>query len=396
MFSLRQSTLVKYLANRFSWFRAGAVPFRDDRSANLFVSLRKRSSKPFRLGFVGPSSKSGLGYQGRDLVDKLGIRDWLAISNKESEPLDSTGTAFLTRATVDTDQEVIREWLRKIDCLLFCETPVRSDLPGLAHSMGIPSVCIVNWEWLGARLPWLKDVDLLLAPNHHTYDLLNHWKCESLPRIEIELIPGLVDVDRFVFKEREVCRSFLFVNGQGGYSPIIRGALRDKQGPPRKGLSVVLEAARLAPEIPIKIRSQVPIENDLPPNVELLPSQENNAKLYEIGDVAVQPSLMEGTGLQMIEMMAAGLPLITTDAPPMNEFPALNMIECHSKLGKTGRHIIDVSFPSAAHLAQLMRMRFGTDISGDSRAARSYVLENHSWNALGDRFKALFNSNIVN
>lgn len=389
--SFRQSALVRYFANRYSWFRAGAVPCRDDRSTNLYASLRKRSANPFRLGFVGPTSKSGLGYQGQDLVEKLGIRDWLAISNKSSEPLEPIGPATVTCASADTDEEVIRKWLRNIDCLLFCETPVRADLPAIAHSMGIPSVCFVNWEWLGPHLPWLRDVDLFLAPNRHTFELLTHWKRESLPRVEVDWMPGLVDVGRFQFKERQVCRSFLFVNGQGGFSPTIRGVLRDRPGPPRKGLSIVLEAARLAPEVPIKIRSQVPLESPLPPNVELLPSQADNTRLYDIGDVAVQPSLMEGTGLQMIEMMAAGLPLITTDAPPMHEFPALDLIDCRSKLGKTGRHIIDVNFPSSPHLARLMRARLGTNISSDSLAARRYVMENHSWNALGERFKTLFN-----
>ncbi|MDQ8186840.1 glycosyltransferase family 4 protein [Pelagicoccus sp. SDUM812002] len=286
---------------------------------------------------------------------------------------------------------IIRKWLSKVDCLLFCETPVRDDLLAIAHSMGIPSVCIVNWEWLAPYLPWVRDVDLFLAPNSHTYDLLTQWKAKSLPRIKVERIPGLVDVDRFSFKERAVCRSFLFVNGRGGFAPTIRGLYRDRLGPPRKGLEVVLKAARLAPEVPIKIRSQIPIENDLPANVELLPSEEDNTKLYDTGDVAVQPSLLEGTGLQMIEMMATGLPLITTNAPPMNEFPALDLIDCRSKLGKARRHIIDVNFPSAAHLARLMQVRLGTSVVAESRLSRQYVMEHHSWDALSERFMDLFN-----
>ena len=42
--------------------------------------------------------------------------------------------------------------------------------------------------------------------------------------------------------------------------------------------------------------------------------------LYHLGRVAVQPSKLEGLGLTLVEAMAAGAPLITTDAPPMNEF----------------------------------------------------------------------------
>ncbi|MBK6328498.1 MAG: glycosyltransferase [Chloroflexi bacterium] len=42
--------------------------------------------------------------------------------------------------------------------------------------------------------------------------------------------------------------------------------------------------------------------------------------LYKRGDVYVYPSRLDGIGLSVPEALASGLPVITTDSPPMNEF----------------------------------------------------------------------------
>jgi 1,2-diacylglycerol 3-alpha-glucosyltransferase len=52
--------------------------------------------------------------------------------------------------------------------------------------------------------------------------------------------------------------------------------------------------------------------------LEDLPIDEHLA-LFASGDVCVAPSRWEGLGLHLYEAMALGLPVITNDAPPMNE-----------------------------------------------------------------------------
>jgi len=42
--------------------------------------------------------------------------------------------------------------------------------------------------------------------------------------------------------------------------------------------------------------------------------------LYHLGDVYVYPSRLDGIGLTVPEALACGLPVITCDQPPMNEF----------------------------------------------------------------------------
>jgi glycosyltransferase involved in cell wall biosynthesis len=47
---------------------------------------------------------------------------------------------------------------------------------------------------------------------------------------------------------------------------------------------------------------------------------EDVSSLYEEGDVAVQPSAMEGIGFMVLEPVCCGLPTITTNCPPVNDY----------------------------------------------------------------------------
>ena len=111
----------------------------------------------------------------------------------------------------------------------------------------------------------------------------------------------------------------------------------------------------------------------------LLPSVDENHELLANGDVAIQPSYFEGTGLQMIETLATGMPLISTDAAPMNELPLFKAIRCKNRLGKVGGNPIQVSIPDSSDLARSMKECIGADITEASNASRMYTESNHSW-----------------
>jgi hypothetical protein len=127
--------------------------------------------------------------------------------------------------------------------------------------------------------------------------------------------PWPVDTDRFKFKQRLKCERFLFLNGRGGW-----------QG--RKGGDVINQALKLWPEMPLLIRDQTnsswPIHL---PNVQVLPSCKNNGDLYSEGDVLINPCKVDGTGLQPMEAMACGMPVISTNGLPWNEIPAIARID---------------------------------------------------------------------
>jgi 1,2-diacylglycerol 3-alpha-glucosyltransferase len=99
----------------------------------------------------------------------------------------------------------------------------------------------------------------------------------------------------------------------------------------RKPVAEVLKAFRRYddPNAKLVIKGQVEREVDLLRRgaegdarvdvvLEDLPTEEH-LRLFAAADVCVAPSRWEGLGLHLYESMALGLPVITNDAPPMNE-----------------------------------------------------------------------------
>lgn len=54
-------------------------------------------------------------------------------------------------------------------------------------------------------------------------------------------------------------------------------------------------------------------------NIEIINKTVTAPGLYHLGDVYVYPTKLDGLGLTLYEALAAGMPVITTDFPPMNE-----------------------------------------------------------------------------
>lgn len=98
----------------------------------------------------------------------------------------------------------------------------------------------------------------------------------------------------------------------------------------RKGTDILLEAyidAKLYETSKLVVHTQIPISKACKYDKEYLESlgiqiiekTVTAPGLYYMGDVYVYPTRLDGLGLTMYEALASGLPVITTDFPPMNE-----------------------------------------------------------------------------
>jgi glycosyltransferase involved in cell wall biosynthesis len=191
-------------------------------------------------------------------------------------------------------------------------------------------------------------------------------------------VPWPVDVDRFQFRHRLRCRRFVFVAGNGGaraVRPEGAGELR------RKGLAVLIEAARRVPGIPLVVYADPhDVVSPVPTNIEWRWPPVDNTELYVDGDVCVQPSHWEGLGLPLLECQAAGMPLVTTDAPPMNEHRPLARIRASQETVLLAEsHRITAALIQPDDLAATLRSLHSRSIAAASRRARRFVEREHGW-----------------
>ena len=119
---------------------------------------------------------------------------------------------------------------------------------------------------------------------------------------------------------------------------------------------------------------------------------------YHYGDVYVYPSKLEGIGLSIPEAMSCGLPVITTNNGPMNEFVEDGrngmLIKVSNFQRRSDNYYWDESLPDVNHLAQLMDMYIQqphiVKIHGDE--SRRRILEEFNWNDNGKKLDQVIKS----
>lgn len=124
-----------------------------------------------------------------------------------------------------------------------------------------------------------------------------------------------IDLFKPVDKKHEVL-TFFHSAGMGGVNM-------------RKGTDLVVKSfSRLEKPGHLIIHSQVPLESygaisniiENHPGIEFIHKTITAPGLYHLGDVYLYPTKLEGIGLTIAEALACGLPVITSDCAPMNEF----------------------------------------------------------------------------
>jgi hypothetical protein len=313
-----------------------------------------------RIGLVGYCCQSGLGELNRQIDQHVPLAHWLVVPHKEfgcQAPVNAPSSRY---GEVAAGALFARE---QADRVIFCEHPYFAHLPQLCRENKRPMICVPMQEWLSDQAEqW--GVSRFLCPTEHCY---NQFK-DRLPCV---YFPWPVDIERFTFKPRYACKRFVFINGHGGSLG-------------RKGGNIVQRLRHSWPDIPIAIYSQKKLD------WASTAAPESNAELYAEGDVLLVPHCVDGIGLEILEAAASGMPVISTNGEPWNEYPALERINSRVERKRIGRQV-DWYVPDALHLLDICRRWLGKDISEASVAARQWA-EQRSWGRQREKFIQLVES----
>lgn len=119
-------------------------------------------------------------------------------------------------------------------------------------------------------------------------------------------------------------------------------------------------------------------------NVEVIERTVGAPGLYHLGDVYVYPTTLDGLGLTIYEALACGLPVITTDHPPMNEVITDDvgyLVEVAKFYSRSDGYYWPLAVCSADSLEEGMRyyIRNYDKLDAWKNAARKYASEQWNW-----------------
>ncbi|MBI1391067.1 MAG: glycosyltransferase [bacterium] len=168
--------------------------------------------------------------------------------------------------------------------------------------------------------------------------------------------------------------------------------------PTRKGADFIIEAfSQISGPAHLIIQSQVPLKAHFPGLSETIDRLMGEGRLtsiektvtapglYHLGDVYVYPSRLEGIGLTTAEALACGLPVITTDYAPMNEFVNEEngwLVEVERVYARHDGYYWPQARVSVERLREIMQQCVDDrqSIPERKRAARAYAEAHLDWN----------------
>jgi glycosyltransferase involved in cell wall biosynthesis len=338
-----------------------------------------------RVGMIAYSTSQGLGHLAKSFYDSGLIQQVLIYKHPHGEQRSPThrewypeGTPVITKPFVG---EVFERFLDDLDIVLFFETPFDWNFPERCHQRGVKTVLTVMYEWCLQNPP--HQFDLFLNPS-----LLDQ---QYFPQGIYVPIPV---ENATVHTPRTLCKRFLHNAGHIGSrnhkgtlelmramefvtSPI-ELTIRCQDGP---GMKRLLEAAPNC-----KTDERVVITDHEIPREKLFHSD---------FDVYIAPEKYNGISLPLQEAFASGMPVMTTNRFPMNQWLPEEMLIPVSGTIRVqvarGHLEIEESIVSPQEIARTIDNWYGKDISHLSEEGKRFKEEN-SWEALKPKFINAFES----
>ena len=209
--------------------------------------------------------------------------------------------------------EDFEQWIiaNKLDVVIFVEEQHTKNLLPICNKLGVKSINYIVWENFNpAEISYYEQFSYLVCPTKSTYNLL---KNDYLLNNAI-YVPWGVDLDTYQWQE-PIKKDKPFVFFPSGW-----GGVNDRKNED----AVIKTFSYICPRDKMNLHIHTQKENQSKQAQSIVKTSgtvNNNQliKYYRGADIIVLPSRWEGNGLPFIEALAYGRPIITVNAPPMNE-----------------------------------------------------------------------------
>lgn len=304
-----------------------------------------------RVGFFGIRYPKGIGILLEDFarhVEKYGhTACFLTYPISRRKPALITGqwarsnvtiVNTFKRNSVQVDDDTVRGWIQgnKLDVVFTIEQPNNWNVFKIAKELGVPTINYVDIEMFHSESERYKDCTAFFVPTQQGYDILKSYGLSNVVHVQYyangcEYPWNLRKTDKVEFV---IHAGWGGMNGRKGVGPTIRAFIKADCD---TTLTVITQKRWKTYEE--EVRNLVRAN----PNIHIREVNDTqnvyNKEAYTIGHVAIQPSLWEGLGLTYIEALMSGMPVITCNAPPMNEYVTHEetglLVECKEVPGDT-------------------------------------------------------------
>ncbi|MEA3339038.1 MAG: glycosyltransferase family 4 protein [Chloroflexota bacterium] len=346
-----------------------------------------------KLGIIAYANNSGLGTIAANFRKHLSLDSQLVIRH----PIKGTYDIDIshTFGDIDATEDQLNEYLDtcKPDVVIIVETPFNFNFFKIMHDRGIKVVLIPMIDSISVEkfIPYEKYIDLVINVTEAGQKIYEEqWQGCNINGIRL---PYPIDTDYFCPPENTV-PEFIFAHSEGaggaGFrksTDLVQTAYQQLYYKYKK-ISISLTSQR-SEQIHSQLKDPVGLttitSHELPEAVDL----------YHRGKIYVCPSRREGLGLPILEAMACGLPVITTDAPPMNswfskDYSLLVKVQTQTDLPYGD---IPMYTPNVFDLMQKMEFAYKNPklMEQIGKNNRIIIKEKFSWNVLRDTYLAILN-----
>lgn len=290
------------------------------------VISRNISKNGPRIGIVSDWHNTGVPYQSRFLSECLSKKHDIFIFayNKYMKDEVDWGYKKLVFTKAIKPRKVI-DWIRNegLKVVFFPDRLEDTEVLDWCKANRIATVMIINYETIKKEeFDLYRKYSILMCPVRCTYDLLKKNGLKNIRFIRWAVDDEIFEPVQVQAQTKPPIR-FIHNAGYGGVqwrkNTLAVVEAFELACRKNKNILLILKSQRPIREYPEKAREIISdngrirvIEKDL--------SIAGLIELYRSCHVSVLPSKWEGIGIPFIESLALGLPVITVDAPPMNEW----------------------------------------------------------------------------